>query len=133
MKIVIPGKPRGKGRPRFGNGRTYTDKATREYETLVATIAEQEMANIRATVTEKPVSVYIIAHFAIPKSTPKKRIAEVLSNPPKTKPDVDNIAKIVLDALNGIVFADDRQVVSCTVEKVYSESPCVEVIVKENG
>ncbi len=46
---------------------------------------------------------------------------------PMKKPDLDNIAKIILDSLNQIAFKDDSQVTSLRVEKVYSERPCVEV------
>ena len=46
---------------------------------------------------------------------------------PTVKPDWDNIGKIISDALNGIAYKDDAQVVSCTVEKRYSNTPCVEV------
>ena len=41
---------------------------------------------------------------------------------PTKKPDNDNIAKIILDALNGVAYQDDKQVVSLQVEKYYTEA-----------
>ena len=41
--------------------------------------------------------------------------------------DLDNLAKGVMDALNGIVFADDAQVTRLTTEKVQSAESCIEI------
>ena len=46
---------------------------------------------------------------------------------PTQKPDADNIAKSVLDALNGLAYADDKQIVTLVVDKYYDEEPCVHV------
>lgn len=46
---------------------------------------------------------------------------------PDKKPDVDNIAKIICDSLNGIAYADDKQITSLHINKFYSENPCVVV------
>lgn len=50
---------------------------------------------------------------------------------PTTKPDTDNIAKSILDSLNGIAYKDDKQVVKLTVEKRYDEIPSVSVWISE--
>lgn len=115
VRITIPGKPVGKGRPRFGNGFTYTPKKTVDYENLVQfawmqTGAEKLTGAITAS---------IIAHFPIPKSTSKKKRAEIDGKSYTGKPDCDNIAKIILDALNGIAFDDDSQVSFLHVRKLY--------------
>ena len=47
------------------------------------------------------------------------------------KIDCDNLAKIILDSLNGIAYEDDKQVVRLYVEKIYGEHPRVEVELKE--
>ncbi len=129
LQFTVPGKPRGKGRPRFGNGRTYTDKQTLEYERLIATRAAEAMP-CPAVCT--PVLVRIYAHHAIPVSWSKARRARAqdgLELP--GKPDLDNVAKAVLDALNGVAYADDTQVVRLVVQKQYSLDPRLEVTVKE--
>jgi Holliday junction resolvase RusA-like endonuclease len=48
---------------------------------------------------------------------------------PTKKPDIDNIEKIIFDALNGIAYNDDSQIVSCWADKFYSTVPRVEVVI----
>ena len=51
---------------------------------------------------------------------------------PIKRPDWDNIGKLITDALiNNLAYHDDSQIVSCTVEKYYSEQPRVEVEIEE--
>ncbi|NFS59368.1 RusA family crossover junction endodeoxyribonuclease, partial [Clostridium sporogenes] len=50
---------------------------------------------------------------------------------PTIKPDVDNIAKVILDSLNGLAYKDDKQIVTCGISKWYGEDPRVEVILEE--
>jgi Holliday junction resolvase RusA-like endonuclease len=64
----------------------------------------------------------------IPKSWPKKKQAQAENNEISPgKPDLDNIAKTVLDALNGVCYEDDAQVVILSVTKCYSREPGVMV------
>lgn len=126
--FMIPGKPRGKGRPRFTrNGHTYTDQKTRAYEDLTKAIFHR--------LSSEPIPegyfirVRIVAHYMIPKSASKADKAKMIAGfyPVKAKPDIDNIAKIVLDALNGEAWRDDAQVTELNVKKVYSTINAVEV------
>ena len=82
---------------------------------------------------EKPLRVTIKAYFEIPKSTSKKRKQQMMDNEilPMVKPDTDNIAKGVLDSLNGIAYKDDKQVVELIVNKFYSNTPYVSVMIEE--
>ena len=59
----------------------------------------------------------IRAIYRVPTSWPKKRAAEAKWR--TSKPDADNIAKLVSDACNEIVFGDDAQVADLRVQKVY--------------
>lgn len=133
VSFVIPGPPRGKGRPRFakvgGHVRTFTDKKTRDYEALVAATARSVMAG--RDPLEGAVWVRIDAYFAPPSSATKKKRAAMLANEirPITKTDADNIAKAVLDGLNAVAFADDKQVVGLGVTKRYAEQDRVVVTV----
>lgn len=132
MVIDIEGKPRGKGRPRFGQGRTYTDKNTREYERLVADTALAEMQRSGQKTMQGAVKILILAYFPIPKSTPKKRVGELLRSEPLLKPDADNISKIILDGLQQSgIYADDKQVTYVAVRKRYAAEPHVKVFIKE--
>jgi Holliday junction resolvase RusA-like endonuclease len=130
IRIVIPGPPRGKGRPRFGNGRTFTDPKTESYEREVKMAGKDAMAG-RAPLTG-PLTVTIVADFAPPKSGTKAQVRGRLEGwiRPTGKPDADNIAKI-MDGLNGIVWVDDSQVVSLHVDKRYSVTPQAEFTVEE--
>lgn len=129
----IEGKPTGKGRPRFkrmGNFvQTYTPEKTAEYEKLV----RMKFQNAGGAITDKPVRVGITAFFTPPKSTKKKQKAEMLANLilPMKKPDADNIAKIILDALNKIAYKDDSQVIELSVKKIYSDVAKVCVHIEE--
>ena len=124
--IVVHGKPRGKGRPRFmRNGHTYTDEKTRDYEKQIqeAFISSGEVKR------DSYVSINIDAFYQIPKGTSKRVKALMIEGKirPVVKPDLDNIAKIVLDALNGYAYKDDNQVVDCYVSKWYSEDARLQI------
>lgn len=121
----VNGIPQGKARPRFTKGgRAYTPAKTRRYEEAVreaAQLAAQAQGFIKHD-KGTPLRASVTAWFPVPASWPKKKRAAALSGAlyPAVKPDADNIAKAVLDALNGIAFHDDKQVVSCTVSKRYT-------------
>lgn len=100
----------GKPRPKVNrNGRVWTPKKFTKYESLIA-------AMYRETGCEPfcgPVMVKVDTYRALPKSRPKKVITEA----DRYKPDADNILKIVLDALNGVAYQDDSQVVMVQMTK----------------
>lgn len=131
--FVVEGKPVGKGRPRFkrmGNFvQTYTPEKTADYEKLV----RLGFQNAGGSITEKPVRIKIVVCFVPPKSARKKDKIEMLANRilPAKKPDCDNIAKIILDALNQIAYKDDSQVIELSVKKLYSEVAKVSVHIEE--
>jgi len=122
MRVIeIPGKPVGKGRPRFGNGFTYTPQKTVDFENLVKLSYMQAYPG--ADLLEGPLVAGIHAYFPIPASVSKKKRATMEDTPYPHKADCDNIAKAVLDALNGVAYDDDAQVTSLIVKKSYSERP----------
>ena len=83
---------------------------------------------------EIPLRVRILAKFPIPESWSKKNKEKALKGEikPNKKPDLDNIAKIILDGLNGVAYTDDKQVTSLEIEKAYSDTPCVVVYIAED-
>jgi Holliday junction resolvase RusA-like endonuclease len=120
MKIIIKGEPHFQKRHRHGKGRTWNPSASDK-----ASIAIQAKAQINETMFVSPVRMEITAYYPIPKSIPKKDLPFYEGIPKPTKPDVDNIAKIYCDALNGIAYLDDNLVAELTVRKLYSAIPCV--------
>ena len=135
VTFEVPGDPHGKGRPKFarrGNFvQTYTDKKTASYEDLIRFHANIAMVDLAPL--ESAVAVYIYIKLAVPKSYSKKRTEACLSGleRPTKKPDWDNVAKSICDAMNGIVYMDDTQIVDAHVTKVYAANAGVDVGVKE--
>jgi len=132
--FVIPGQPQGKGRPRAssrgGFVRMYTPATTLAYETQIARLAGHAMSDM--PVLDTPMSLRVVAHHAIPVSWSKKKKQLALAGDViPGKPDLDNVAKAVLDAMNGVVYTDDKQVIRLVAEKKYSFDPRVEVYVHE--
>ena len=138
MHVVfkVEGTPIGKGRPKFarrGNFVTaYTPTKTRDYEDLIREAAKQAMGTAEPLKT--PVAAYIYITVPIPQSYSKKRFKACLEGleRPCKKPDIDNILKAYLDAMNEIVYDDDTQVVSLHSTKCYGTIGMVEVLVKED-
>ena len=132
-EFEIPGKIIGKGRPRLNSytGSVYTPTRTKDYEMLVMQYFMLKYPRYKPL--EGRVSVEIIANFEIPKSTKKQDRALMLENKihPTKKPDIDNIVKIILDAMNEIAFKDDTQITKLSVEKKYAETEKVYVKMEE--
>jgi Holliday junction resolvase RusA-like endonuclease len=124
-------EPRGQGRPRFRMipvtkggkaqvmGVAYKTREDKLYENAIRDAYNATYSGI------KPLHGYlrvaIDARFPIPASTSRKNRAEMMDGHilPDKKPDIDNITKSVLDALNGIAWEDDKQVVRISVGKRY--------------
>ncbi len=130
LTITIAGTPVGKGRPRFvrKTGHTFTPEKTRRYESVLRGAAERAMRD-----REKfagPVSVDVVARFAVPVSWSKRERAEAMLGHklPTVAPDADNLLK-VLDAFNDVVWHDDRQIVEATIRKSYGIEPALVITV----
>lgn len=124
--FVIEGQPQGKGRPRFTRqGHAFTPQKTKDYENLIA----QSFKAAGGKVLEGYVAISIDAFYKIPKATTKKNreLIEQGVLKPAVKPDIDNVIKAVLDALNGLAYNDDNQVIKVKAEKHYAEEPFVAV------
>ncbi|UTI65637.1 RusA family crossover junction endodeoxyribonuclease [Paraconexibacter antarcticus] len=112
IAVVIPGKPVGKGRPKFGNGRTYTPADTVKAEREVRAAWQAAGAG---RLPLGPVRLYLEAVVERPASHWKRdgtlsAAGERLPYP-LTRPDLDNVVKLVSDALNDCAFKDDAHIV----------------------
>ncbi len=138
IRFEVPGAPFGKERPKFarrGNyTKTYTPKKTLQHEKEVVA-AYMEVAKGRKFEKGTPLDIRIIAYYPIPKSTSKKKQREMLEHRlrPTVKPDLDNVAKLVYDALNGVAWYDDNAIVDTQVRKFYSDMPRVDVSIRVVG
>lgn len=130
ISFTIPGKPVAQGRPRAarrGNRiMMYDPKPSKDYKEYVAKIAKEYAPE---EPTEAALGVRMKIYREIPKSTTKKDrklINEGLKRP-VVRPDTDNYTKAILDALNGIIYKDDSQIVDLKASKYYSDDPRVEI------
>lgn len=118
-EFEIKEKPIGKERPRYSakTHRMYTPTRTSSFEEKVQW-AFKSKYNIQSEPSTKPFKAKIIAVFKPAESLSKKKKEELLFKINYTKkPDADNIAKAVLDSLNGLVYKDDSQVTELLVLK----------------
>lgn len=138
MKFSINIKPKGKGRPRFarrGNFvSTYTPKTTADYEKTIRNAFLEQCESQYDKEYSGPIKVSIWAFFEPPKSYSKKKKLELIETPHLKKPDADNIAKSILDSLNGIAWKDDSQISDIDIHKYYDEEDkvIVEIEYKED-
>ena len=131
INFTVPGKPHGKDRPRFrkiGNYvSTYNTKQTKEYEKLVKLSALEQCKSQFDKDYTGTIKMSIKAYFKPNKSISKKKYNLLIGKSFLSKPDVDNIAKIIFDSLNGVAYKDDKQIAMLKIEKCYAEEEKVEV------
>ena len=133
-RFVIAGEPYGKGRPKFDTRGPYvraiTPKKTVNYETAAKIEYELQCGNFHFP-REAALVFRAIAYKPIPKSVSNRKRELMLAHKirPGKKPDWDNVGKIICDALNGIAYSDDAQIVDGRTIKKYGEVPRVEVFI----
>lgn len=133
-RFTVPGEPRGKGRPRYkkigGFVKPYTPEETASYENLIKLEYERQCGGMFFGKGE-PVTMTVNAYYSIPKSTSKKKANLMREGAvrPMKKPDADNVLKTIADAVNGIAYHDDLQVVEAHVNRFYGDVPRVEVTI----
>lgn len=138
FSFIVPGEPQGKARartwydPRVGKVASKTPENTVVYENLVK-LCYQSVSRNHRFLDDTPLQVEIRAYFSIAKRTAKKWLPGMLVGRirPTKKPDIDNITKAILDALNKVAYKDDSAIVRFSIEKYYSDSPRVEVTIGE--
>lgn len=128
MRFVVEGKPVGKGRPRISKWGAYTPKNTVNYENLVK-FSYLSITNNK--ILDSAIKIEIWAYFEPNKSIGKKKQRELIGEPYNKKPDIDNIAKSILDGLNGIAYNDDNQVTELILHKRYDNHARAEIEIME--
>ena len=131
MEFTIEAPPQGKERPRYsGKSRTmYTPRKTVAYEKLVREAYREAAKDGIDYNKDDYIRIVIHAYFPVPKSWSKTKKDAALLNEilPAVKPDADNIQKVILDALNGEAYDDDKQVIYIKCIKKYASSGHVHV------
>ena len=133
--VILP--PRGQARSRH---RTVTTKAGRTFSTAYkATEQKKDEDKLLALLFEHrpprplkgPLRLDIVAYLPIPASYSKKKRDAALSCElmPTVKPDIDNVAKHVIDVMTGVFYDDDKQFVKVLLEKMYGEVPRYEITI----
>ena len=129
--FTVPGKVQGKGRPRFSpDGHAYTPASTRLYEREIF----KAFKIAGGTKLSGPLHVDIEAVYGIQKTATKAERMRRLNGDELAlkKPDIDNVTKVVLDALNGVAYEDDAWIVSVrAIKGQYEEKPRLIVRVRE--
>ena len=130
VSFIIDGEPKGKARPRMNTrtGRAYTPDDTRMYEDYVKLLYRSKLKYY----FEGYVKLTVKAYYGIAKSNSKKIKEQKKINilRPSKKPDIDNVVKLIADALNDIAYKDDTQIVELSASKYFSEEPRVEITIE---
>lgn len=118
ITFIIDEPPQGKMRPRFTRtGHAYSPQKNKDYEKLVKLSYHGEKL-------EGVVNLRLTAYYQKPKK------CKTLY--PTKKPDIDNVAKIIMDSLNGVAYDDDKQVINLSIVKRWTDDyPRVEITISE--
>ena len=127
ISFVVPGEPQGKQRARWSPHGTHTPQKTINYETY---IKEMFAVSYPEWIPfEGPLTMTLTAWMMIPKGTSKKKMKLMIDRVirPTKRPDYDNIAKTVCDALEKLAYKNDNQIVTAIIHKFYSTKPRLEI------
>ena len=129
ISFTIEGEPTGKGRPRHGKYKTYTPAKTKAVENNIAYFYKVNIGHY----FEGYVKLKLDLYYSIAKSDSKKKKLMKLNNElrPNKKPDIDNVVKLVADALNEVAFKDDTQIIELECRKFYSDIPRIEITIED--
>ena len=119
IQYRIDHDPVAQGRPRFAKGRAYDPPRSKAYKELVKLVSRKYFPEP----LEGPIEIAMFFDIKIPKSWPAWKKQEKLRTYHSSKPDIDNLSKAILDALNGIAYKDDSQVAQWVARKCWSECP----------
>ncbi|KMY60124.1 hypothetical protein AA906_07035 [Geobacillus stearothermophilus] len=134
IKFIVYGEPVAQGRPRAttvnGRVRMYDPKKSRDFKHYLKLAASKHRPE---QLIEGPISLEVKVYKPILKSFSKKKkaAAEAGQLRPISKPDVSNYLKLIEDALTGVIWKDDSQIIDCSISKYYSETPRTEIQIKE--
>lgn len=120
--VVAQGRPKLTSRP---YPHAYDPKKSRDFKNMLSYAAQSYLREHNAQPFQNGVELQIHVGVEVPKSWSRKKREQALSGEikPTVKPDCDNIAKSIMDALTGVWYLDDKQICALLVRKRYSEFP----------
>lgn len=128
-RLSLDVTPTAKGRPRFTRtGRSYTPKKTADAEALIKEIVGYQWKEGQL---EGALSVTIEFWMPIPKSWSEKKKREYEGVPHISRPDLDNMTKLILDSLNEICWKDDSQIAELSLLKAYLAKPGITISIQQ--
>lgn len=136
IRIRFPFEPQPKLRPRFkaryNRVLTFTPASTKAFENQITAYYINQAKGF-CFEQYRPLAIQLEFGLPVPKSTSKKKASDMLCQIilPTKKPDIDNLTKSVMDALNGVAWHDDAQVVQLEARKNYAEDPYILMIIRE--
>ena len=129
--FTVPGKPMAFARAGSKGKLRFTPAPQRQTMGILQVIAAEAMAG-RPPLTG-PVSMTVTACWAWPKSMSQRKRSALGANYRASRPDADNVAKLIADSLNGIVYLDDAQVCELRVRKIVSMTSFTRIVVEPLG
>ena len=129
IHLTIPGEPKAKQRPKWFKHGTYTPEKTVSYESYIKELFATKYPEFMPR--GEALTLHIWAGLLMPKSTSKKKLGMMKLGilEPAKKPDVDNILKTLMDALEKLAYKNDSQICHVVIDKAYSERPRVEMTI----
>lgn len=134
VEFAVYGNPVPKERPRVVKRHAYTPAKTKNQETKVALVYKSKYHGYKFG-KDIPLRMAVDMYMEIPKSDSKKVKMKKLSGEirPTKRLDADNGAKLVADALNGVAYEDDAQIVEIEGRKFFSDVPRTEIKINPIG
>jgi Holliday junction resolvase RusA-like endonuclease len=132
ISFTVYGEPVPWKRPRF-NGKSkhvFEDSKVKAYKQEVITAFEESGGKVYEK--DVPLRMSIRFYLSVPKSASERKKENLISSFfPTKRPDNDNLYKGIADALNGIAYYDDSQIVITHIHKLWSEEPRAEISIGE--
>jgi len=135
-KLVVLGDPKAQGRPRAtrigGFVKVYDDpKSAKAKRNLMVVVQEQAPKKLLDCPLKVDLYFYLPrpkGHYGTGRNAGKLKDSAPINH--TKKPDIDNLRKLVMDAMTGIFWRDDSLVCEGTTRKVYSDKPRTEIFIK---
>lgn len=129
LRFTYPGPPVAQARPRVTRRGAFRPDANRRAEERLRAAMLHEARRQGWRCTSDPLRLFLWFTLPVPASWPKWRRRAAHGAAHTGRPDIDNLQKLVADAGNGVLWADDAAIAMVEARKVYGDEPCTFVLV----